>query len=360
MNKDLFPEDNFILLCARTELSEGQLQLAEKLLKDGLNWEYLILKARRNYVSPLIYKNLLKFNGLVAPEVLEGLKTAYILQRLSNERRYQDLGEILKAFRQEEIPVLLYKGVVLAQMVYQDVGLRPMRDFDLLVRPQDWVRTHKILFQFGYSGISPATISKVPKEYHLGYGNKKGTGLEFRFWLFWLDLPDFKKQDVWRNSRLATIAGEKALIPHPEDHLLLLSLSLLRQRYKGLIWFSDIAEFIRHYSSEIKWERIQEKAREKRISTFVYYGLLLTKQLLGAQIPDEALSSLKPDPLQCKLFTRYHLIDNILRLQPQTEMVYSSAKNQLFQLLLIDKLSLNPKVLLKTLCYFFRSRFFSK
>lgn len=356
----LTAEDKFILLCSRTRMQDSQFELAKKLAGDKLNWTYLFRKSRINYVSPLIYKNLLKLNDIIPPDILERFKTAYILQSLNNERRYQDLGELLKAFASEKIPVLINKGAALGEIVYGDIAFRPMSDIDLLVKPQDWPKITGILSDLGYTYPLDVEISAVPKESHIPCVNKNGTGLEFKFNLYWLNIPEFKNNEVWDNAIMARIAGQNTLIPSCEDHLLILSLGLLRHRYTGLIWFCDIYEFIRHYQGRIDWEKLIKKAKVKGVSAFLYYGLFLTDKMLGLSASASILKKLTPNPLKRKLFTHFHLLNNIISLSHRTEKKRSTPKSHLLQLFLIGKIGLNLKVALKNLLYFIQLALQSK
>ena len=52
-------------------------------------------------------------------------------------------------------PVIPLKGAFLAEAVYGDIALRPMADFDLLVKPPDLPRAVEILRQLGYESEQP-------------------------------------------------------------------------------------------------------------------------------------------------------------------------------------------------------------
>lgn len=353
-------EDKFLLLCARTQVQDNQLELAQELAGDTLNWDYLWGKSRINWVTPLIYKNLLKLNGIIPPDIMEQFKTDYILQSLNSQRRYQDLGELLRVLNSQKIQVIPHKGVVLGEIVYQDIAFRPMSDFDLLIKPQDWPKITRILQDLGYSGIPKTKISSFPKEYHLGCGNKRGTGLEFKFNLYWLDIPEFKKESAWGDAIPAKIAQENTLIPSCEDHLLILSLGLLRQRYTGLIWFCDIHECIRHYKERIDWEKLIKKARAKGVSAYLYYGLFFTDKLLGPEMPPAILEKLKPNLLRRRLFAQFHLVDNIVKFSGLAEKRWRHPRLHLLELFLIGKIGLNLKITLKSILYFLQLAFQSK
>jgi len=353
-------EDRFLLLCARTQMQPGQLDLAAFLAKDGLNWNYLFSKAKANSVTALIYKNLLKL-GIDLPEtILENFKNRYIIQRLANERRWRDLAEVLKALNLQKISALVHKGAALGENIYGDIAFRPMSDMDILVKQKDWPKIREILDKLEYSLLENPALSILPKEYHIPCLSKRRTGIEFKFNFYWLDIPEFNPQSVWEDALPAEINGEKTLVPSPEDHLLILSLGLLRHRYTGLIWFCDIHECIRHYQGRIDWEKLIKKAKVKGVSAFLYYGLFLTDKMLGIQTPPSILKRLRPNLLRRRLFAHFHLLDNIVSLNNCTEKKRSTPKSHLLQLFLIGKIGLNLKIMLKSLLYFLQLALQSK
>ncbi|MFC1804880.1 nucleotidyltransferase family protein [Candidatus Omnitrophota bacterium] len=351
---DFAAAKRLILLCAATRMRQDKRQETEALITNGLNWEFVYSLALRNRLMAPVYKNICAFSSQIPEEALDKFKSAYYLLQLQNQRRYQGLGKLLEAFNQEKIPALLYKGGALAEIIYRDIAFRPMQDFDLLVKPQDWPRIKNILLRLGYTLPPTAEVLSRSGEDHIGCGNSSGTGVEFKFNLFWLDWPDFKKASIWQEALQTKVAGKPVLIPSAEDHLLLLCLSLIRHRYQGLIWFCDINELVSFYAKEIDWAKVVNKAKQKRISTFVYYGLFLTKEIFESAIPQDVLRKLSPDYLQRRLFGYFYNIRNIINLQSISEYVYSTPGVQLLQLLLIDKLTLRPRYLLKDIAYFLR------
>jgi hypothetical protein len=70
--------------------------------------------------------------------------------------------EILAAFRQAGIEVMLLKGAVLAPIIYTDPMQRPLADLDLLIRPQDVAASRAImLHQLGYRYYSRSAEDEV-------------------------------------------------------------------------------------------------------------------------------------------------------------------------------------------------------
>ena len=68
--------------------------------------------------------------------VREHLKASYYATAARNTLLFRELSRILAALAEAEIPVILLKGVDLAQTLYPDPALRLMGDLDLLDNPK--------------------------------------------------------------------------------------------------------------------------------------------------------------------------------------------------------------------------------
>ena len=68
------------------------------------------------------------------------------------------LADVLERFRAEDLPVVLLKGMALVATVYEDGGLRPMCDMDVLVQPGDVTRAGDLLASLGYWPLNNDTF----------------------------------------------------------------------------------------------------------------------------------------------------------------------------------------------------------
>jgi len=56
---------------------------------------------------------------------------------------------------ENEVPVVSFKGPILAEAVYDDLSLREFCDLDLLIRVQDLAKAEDILLACGYTAQFP-------------------------------------------------------------------------------------------------------------------------------------------------------------------------------------------------------------
>lgn len=90
-------------------------------------WADLLGAAGRHGLAPLLYYELKPVFSMIVPpaEVQEQLRVAYFASLARNMRLYHELGQVLAVCRDAAIPVILLKGVHLAEFVYGDKPCGP-------------------------------------------------------------------------------------------------------------------------------------------------------------------------------------------------------------------------------------------
>ena len=156
-------------LCARDTATAGMLAALGRRLAawqtDAIAWGRLVGTAEKHGMAPLVHKHLTAL-GILPPDTpRRQLQTLVLRHRRAAAIRCQAVGEILRAFADARIEVLLVKGSALAALAYSEPGLRPMRDVDLLVGAADAARAEAVLFDLGYAHEPGHDIP--PDYYHL-------------------------------------------------------------------------------------------------------------------------------------------------------------------------------------------------
>ena len=295
---NLSSEDRLLLYCARTSVNEDITYQIKEILDECLNWDYTVESSTRHGISPLLYWNLSKIDkGKDVPEeVMAKLKKLYYEKGARNRFLYDELSRVLKAFKDAGINAIVLKGAFLAEVIYQNISLRPMNDVDLLIKTGDLQKVKKELVQLMYH--SPDYPD--PTKWHaIHYTNQdKNIRIDIHWNIQRLSSPfqiDINK--FWENAQTFKIAGVETLIFAPEDILQHLCLHLDKHLVKiGAIclkWYCDIAEVIRHYGEKINWKYLVQSSKNYRIEKPVYQHLYLTNKYFGAFVPTDALRALK-------------------------------------------------------------------
>lgn len=149
---NLSNENRLLLYCAQTRIPEGVVLKVRKILGSSLNWEEVLKPAFWHGIAPLLYdnlKNMQKSHG-VPENVMNKLKMAYYRTVAKNLCMYAELRPILESLREKDLEVVILRGAALAETVYDDMGLRPMGDIDLLVKKEDLPHAEETIIALGY------------------------------------------------------------------------------------------------------------------------------------------------------------------------------------------------------------------
>ncbi len=120
----------------------------EQVLKD-----YIAKKFGSEKTDEILRRNYLQFLYLDKPHNVELLLNKANVMMLENE-----LLNICKLFDHEQIKYITFKGVVLANRLYENKYKRFFSDIDILVFPKDFEQALNILYNNGFSLRYPNTL----------------------------------------------------------------------------------------------------------------------------------------------------------------------------------------------------------
>ena len=115
-------------------------------------------------LEPLLFAHLRSVGCKAGSAVMDRLRARELQHGHAAAVRMRVLGEAAGELERAGVPVLVLKGAALAQLVYADPRLRPMRDVDLLIRGGDARRAVQALARCGF-GRSSAPLP--PDHHHL-------------------------------------------------------------------------------------------------------------------------------------------------------------------------------------------------
>jgi hypothetical protein len=107
----------------------------------------------------------------------------------------------------------------------------------------------------------------------------------------WRLLPEyfpvaFEARHIWSEPRTMPFAGGQVAALGPEQLLLFLCAHAAKHHWERLGWICDIACLIR-VETDLDWKRVFEEAGELGCTRMLSVSLLLARELLGAQLPEE-------------------------------------------------------------------------
>ena len=280
----------------------------------SLDWAVIQEKTDLHGVAPLIYHHLKQLpndavtqlrNNVIPSQALGFFKQQYYENLARNIALFQELKEILQSLRGRGIKVMVLKGAALAETVYKNLALRPMSDLDLLIRKQDLAQAERELSDLGYFRMKLEFSGWWAKRFGGERLYAKKCDFPVYVDIHWnIATPSVKVDSdrrqaeidrIWKEARLTKIAGIDAWSMPVEDLILHASVHLAAQHlHFRLIWLRDICELSHQYQGQINWEKIVENVRYLKLGGPVYACFKYTREWLGAPIPKQVLSELKP------------------------------------------------------------------
>jgi hypothetical protein len=205
-----------------------------------------------------------------------------------NQILLRKLGEIVAALRAAGIDPMVLKGVPLALRYYDDIGLRPMSDVDLLVPTATADRALAVMEAGGWRVNDPVWVfrrdRRVDVHAHPGVGLVAPDHTECD--LHWHVLHDCCWDDAdasfWQHATTVAWQGQSYRVPASTDLLLHVivhgaSFNLM----PPIRWIADAAHVMRRAPAEIDWDRLVAHASRRWLTVVVREALALIAELSG-------------------------------------------------------------------------------
>ena len=305
------------LCCGRAPVDSETQERIRTLIRNGLNWPDVLAIAEYHRLSPVVYEAIAGVAGdLVPPEQLIALRKATAPPTAIGMALLRELLRLYQAFEAAEIPVIPYKGPVLAWVAYGSFIRREYRDLDFAV-PQKYIprrialmKDEGYLPQFDSQEAHGGQGKAAPGQYAF-LRDKQKILIEFHTerTLRYFPVPiDF--QDL--NSRLTRveIGGQRLRTFSNEDTLVMLCVHGAKHFWERLGWVLDVAKLIS--VREVDWPLVARIAGKMETTRVLHLGLYLAHDLFDAQLPGPLLEEISKDrkvqELVEKVYSQYECI----------------------------------------------------
>ncbi len=185
------------------------------------------------------------------------LQQVFRLQVLQESLHEAKVMKVFGLLRDATVDPILVKGWAASQL-YQQPGLRPYGDIDLLIRrPQ---------YQLARTVLDSPEARDCWVDLHLGF----------------TEVKDRSQEQLFKRSRMAQLGNQQVRILAAEDHLALLAIHFLKHGGWRPLWLCDIAAAIEALPSEFDWNMClgSDPTRTRWITSVIG----LAHRLLGANI----------------------------------------------------------------------------
>ncbi len=295
------PEKQLLSYCARTQITPEIAAGIRKILAGPVDWDYLLWEAEENSITPLLERHLSAVApGAAPPTAQEQLKKTCRANTVRCLYLTAELINILRLFQSQNIPVIPYKGPVLAAQAYGDVALREFEDLDIILRQSDIPKAHEIVVSLGYKPkfdwiLSPgAAASLVPGEYNYRDEARRAmvelhTEITLRHFPVKPDLDAFI-----RNLTPVKLSDRDVLTFTAEDLLPMLCIHGSKDFWERLSWIADLNELVQSHPA-LDWDRVLRFAQPLHAARMLNLGLALAVTVLGLSLPPEVSARVHSD-----------------------------------------------------------------
>lgn len=291
-------ENELIVCVARREIDREELR---GLVRQEINWDYLFATAQAHGLLPLLHKHLAANAGdLVPGHFLSRLKRESVANSQNVLHLIAKQLRVYKLFKENSIPVALFKGPLLARLAYGEISLRQAGDIDVLIDVSDFDRARTLLESLGYEmspRLTPAQLSS-----HLN------NNCELQFmrdaWFTVVDLHwqlaprsfvfKLKAADVMSRLQSVSLAGTEVETFGAEDLVLYQAMHGAKHLWRRLEWISSLAESLRALPP-LDWNAILDRAAQAHATRMLALGLRLVQQFSDVAIPAHVFAAIDPE-----------------------------------------------------------------
>lgn len=297
-----FPAANewhLLIYCCRLAIEKKVPSLPINIVLIEVDWDMLLELATLHKIRPLLFKGISKWDYFpqIPPTFIEKLKAICFQITIKNLNHTNELIQLLQLFQKAGISnVLPYKGVLLAEVAYNDINAREYTDLDLLIAFKDLLSIKNLLMERGYQPeleIPSHLLPKFMKQYYeFNFGLFKAGKRIFHIEPHWLIGPKiFQLQFSYTDFRPFII--QKEILNNTMNTLnpegLLLSTCLHhggQDKWQNLKQVSDIAAILTQFGQDINWHQVLAIAKKWKVENLILLGCGLTASFFSIQLPE--------------------------------------------------------------------------
>ena len=251
----------------------------------------MIEAAEYHGVLPVVCRRVLQssFAQTLDSEVRDQLRRRFQADLVRSLPLVGEVSRVVEEFGRAGVPIIPYKGPVLAEQLWGDAALRVCDDLDFLVEKRSVEEAGVLLDRLGYRRVSPIASHLRPALLRNASEEQfqhRETGLLLE--LQWSPAPRvfavrYKTEQVWQRVASISFAGGAVPAPSPEDLLMLLSVHGWKHNWSRLLWLGDIAHLLR--ASDIDWDRLTTDCRSQRNVRLLSLALRMVNRVYGVPVP---------------------------------------------------------------------------
>lgn len=248
----------------------------------SVDWEQFLRDCSAHGILPLVRSSFHRIEWKGVPSaVADRIVSLSQRGRMKSFLLAAENVRLVGLLKSRGIEAVSFKGPLLAEHVYGSLDLRQSLDIDLLVLPEDSVRTRTILIEEGFAEIAQGD----QREYFVQLGQqalrnrKTGITVDLHWKLAPFGIPfPFPQAELWDRPQALPLLG--AVLPtFSWEHLaLFLAFHGTKERWRQLKW---VADFSLLYTArpELDWDSLRERAAQRHCARMLILAASLCHAL---------------------------------------------------------------------------------
>lgn len=296
-----------VRLCARPALRSEHRQRLTELVANDLDWERVAERAAFHGVLGMVYHHLVgRVPDRVPPRLLHSMAQVSRSIQEKNLLAIRALNRISGAFSEAGVPLLTFKGPLLAHTYYGNVAFRQFGDIDVLVQRAHLGRAQSLLEAHGYRRSHARTDTELERHYQdqLGveFQHRRTSAVVELHWALLNRTFSFRlaPEAVWARAQAVSLGGGTIRTLAPDDLVLYLCAHGTKHHWSRLQCVCDVAQVLDHHP-DLDWSRLRKKARRIGSHRVLMLGGHLAERWLGRPLPMPVRAAVDEDPMLGRL-----------------------------------------------------------
>ncbi len=261
------PNQELLFACATLDSSQLKVADIQELLDSISDWSLFFQQLEFDGLAPIFYRHCQNMSLQIAKEQMMTLKSLVVRHKAIAKARYIALQEFSVAMSEKGIDWYALKGLALAEVLYEDESLRPMRDFDILVPKARLKEVGELMIRLGYD-LPENQPSRFMRDSHqLPNAEKKVNGFTISIEVHHnaigrdaitgsMEFKDVVKPETfnWHDIEIKTLSKIDTLhqvarhleATHPEGKLKLINVL-------------DVTAFADKYYADLDWKEVEKR-----------------------------------------------------------------------------------------------------
>jgi hypothetical protein len=197
---------------------------------------------------------------------------------LSASEFLSGFAEIRERLRQEDVPVLLLKGVYFAERLYGSTRWRPQYDVDVLIRPAHRRQARRALARAGFA--------RTAYDLHGETFTRERLKIDVHGWLRRAPAYRVDEDALWQSARHITVGGLDADTLSDEFTLVLLVLGTFEDLGQGMSRLKQLLDgylLLRQMDPSTDWDAFFDRRARENIADVALTVIGLTVALFSAE-----------------------------------------------------------------------------